>query len=128
MKVAKSLCMTTHSEPEWRTAQGRAYYALYNHVTEEMSAINARLFKQDGQDHSRAASYLKGMPIADLQLVGVALENLKKARQDADYRMALAITHPVAQLTVDQADKEIARFDGVAKARLQGVVLATVPR
>lgn len=122
--VAKALSGASHSEPEWRTAQGRAYYALFNHVRETMSGIRPTLFGHDGKDHVRAAGYLKKMPIADLKLVGQALENLKKARHDADYEMTKSVTQPDAVLVVGRAEKEIHRFDGVAPARLQGAVLA----
>ena len=86
LKSARDL-LAVGGEPNWRTALGRAYYAL---VHEGADALLRWGFpKPPGEQiHRFVRLRFDSTPHADLHLIGYALDRLGRLRNEADYQLS----------------------------------------
>jgi hypothetical protein len=84
LEVAKRLAQGT-SEADWRTAAGRAYYAL---LLEGRSSLQRWGFSPPGRDPMHAFVRLRLIYATDRDLKGIGhhLEQLARLRNHADYQ------------------------------------------
>jgi len=73
-------------EAKYRSAVGRAYYALHNVVTQVLAEIGFNL-RRDPSGHAKASRYLVNSKLPDAIQVGKILESLRDERNEADYNM-----------------------------------------
>ena len=127
LKSARDL-LVVGGEPNWRSALGRAYYAL---VHEGADALLRWGFpKPPGEQiHRFVRLRFDSTPQSDLHLVGYALDQLGRLRNQADYQLGnpgvFANGVVTAQATRDATDA-IAYLDAIEadSARLAAAVAA----
>ena len=124
LKSARDL-LAVGGEPNWRTALSRAYYAL---VHEGADALLRWGFpKPPGEQiHRFARLRFDSTPHSDFRVIGLALDELGRLRNQADYQLSnpgvFANGVVAAQATRDAADA-ITHLDAIAagSARLAAV-------
>ena len=101
LKSARDL-LAVGGEPNWRTALGRAYYAL---VHEGADALLRWGFPRPPgeQIHRFVRLRFDSTPHADLYLIGGALDRLGRRRNEADYQLS----HPGVFANDAMADQAI---------------------
>src|SRR6266852_8977201 len=85
LDVARRLAQE-HTEADWRTAAGRAYYAL---MPECLTVLQRWRFGPSPRDNVHSWVRLRFVYAADpnLKAIGSALERLGKLRNQADYQL-----------------------------------------
>ena len=127
LKSARDL-LAAGGEPNWRTALGRAYYALVHEGAETL--LRWGFPKPPGEQiHRFVRLRFDSTPHADLHPVGYALDQLGRLRNQADYQLS----HPgvfandvVAGQAARDAAAAIAHLDAIEAdgARLAAAVAA----
>lgn len=125
LDIARELLAGT-TEAHWRSAAGRAYYAV---ILEAKAALDRWGVVLPRRDPIHAAVRLRMTYVhdADLQLVGKALDDLVRLRNHADYNLASPGPFGSSSATataITQAEEAIRKLDRVATdaARLATVV------
>jgi hypothetical protein len=103
------------TEAHWRSATGRAYYALFH---ECLSALERWGFSLPRRDRAHAVVRLRFSyaTAADVKAIGWALDRLVIARNEADYRLTTpgSFTSPgAAAQAIDDARAAIALLDQI---------------
>jgi hypothetical protein len=114
LNVAERLVLRS-TEEDWRTAAGRAYYAL---LQEARAALERWGFPSPPRDrlHAFVRHHFVFPLDADLKAIGKVLEDLGRTRNEADYQ--LASPGPFADAKVvrarnAQARKALALLDAI---------------
>ena len=86
LKSARDL-LAVGGEHNWRTALGRAYYALVHEGTEAL--LRWGFPKPPGEQiHRFVRLRFDSTPHTDLHLIGYALNRLGRSRNEADYQLS----------------------------------------
>ena len=86
--VARRLSSSA-KESDARTSIGRTYYALFNHLKIKIEPIKE--VPVSSEAHQALVRYLLKSNNKTLSSVGQCLNDLRKNRNDADYKMALVL-------------------------------------
>ncbi len=105
--VARRLSSSA-KESDARTSIGRTYYALFNHLKIKIEPIKE--VPVSSEAHQALVRYLLKSNNKTLSSVGQCLNDLRKNRNDADYKMALVLDKTKSELAVERADRALAQF------------------
>ena len=86
LEFAKEI-LNNNSEPAWRTAVSRSYYALHNCMSDFLVNQGFSLPKQSVR-HKKVYEYLHNCGIQDIRDMAEHLDYLRTERNLADYEMA----------------------------------------
>lgn len=86
LMLARELA-TGNRETDWRSAASRAYYAAF-HSALGMAVRCGVRFGKSSAAHEKVAYCLVNCSDDELKAAGMALQSLRKARNDADYDLA----------------------------------------
>jgi len=114
LEVAKEPVLGT-TEAHWRSAAGRAYYAL---MLESRDALQRWGFVVPPRDQVHAFVRLRFTfsPDPDIKAIGRALEDLGRLRNHADYQLGPSgrfVSPATVQQVVRRAEIHLARLDQV---------------
>jgi len=117
------------TEAHWRTAAGRAYYAL---LLEARTALQRWGFPTPPRDRVHAFVRLQFTSAArrDVKEIGYALEDLGKLRNQADYQLGIVVGFASPQITraaIARADAALAALDRIENdPQLRTTVIAHI--
>ena len=87
LELAKILAAGTNPPPErLRTATGRAYYAAYNVIVQELGIMGIGI-SQSASGHGEVTNFLGNSRDRELQTISSSLSTLRTNRNHADYRL-----------------------------------------
>ncbi|MGH7451474.1 MAG: hypothetical protein ACRENG_09035 [bacterium] len=86
MDVAKKLALM-RTEAALRTAVGRGYYAAFNCAAQLLLALGFSM-NQSASDHEKVYYDLKNCGISDIEEAAKILYQLRRRRNEADYKMS----------------------------------------
>jgi hypothetical protein len=109
------------TEAHWRTAVGRAYYALMLELRDAMTGWGLSLPTQN-QVHQLVLRRMYVSTDTDMKQIGICLDELRRARARADYEMAV-----LAEFATDAAARRMIR-QATDALRLFDAITAGVPR
>lgn len=112
-------------EAEMRTAIGRSYYAVFNHLRIEIERYKP--FPKTADIHDHVVHYLANARSADLQSVAQHVRDLRTRRNDADYDMQMNILPDQTKLAYAKAHKALEKFGTVNSVTLKALIDA-LPR
>jgi hypothetical protein len=124
LNLADELRQRNGVEAALRTAVSRSYYALYNRLHQEISAVQALPTTPDA--HQLVVTHVSRCRHVNLQRVGTHLQNLKAERIRADYRIGTVLTEGESAVSVANAQKAFALLDALSAAELQGQLRAAL--
>lgn len=113
LEVAWSL-LEGNREAEWRSAVSRAYYAAF-HVARQLLTQCGFTVPRADQAHAYLWLRLSNAEHADVHSVGTRLNDLRKARNRADYELERSVDETTAIEKVQSADDIVELLDAVAK-------------
>ena len=99
------------SEADWRTAAGRAYYALIQEAAVALRRWGLPAGPRN-QFHHHLRQLFTFAPNPDLKAIGQAMEQTGQLRSEADYRLELPGSFATAARAL-WADKAIALLDAI---------------
>ena len=109
LQLAKLLASGTPLPERLRTATGRAYYAAYNVIVQELGLLGIRI-SASSMGHGEIVNFLGNSKDKELQTVSSSLSTLQTNRNHADYRLNVeeAERQKNVQAHVEHADRIIA--------------------
>ena len=112
---------------ERRTAIGRAYYAVYNFISDKLQKEGVQAFRKDGGDHDRMVYCLTNCKNSQAGIVGNLLKDLKAQRKNADYRMDLLLNKRYSEFAHARAVKVVEEFKKMSEIPKLVAVINTLP-
>ena len=95
------------SEPYWRSATSRAYYAAFHVAKDALAQVGAKAVKND-KSHAFVIQRLNNCGCTEFSKAASKLDRLRTSRNDADYDYAAKpFPKSQAQLDIKQAKKII---------------------
>lgn len=109
-------------EAERRTSIGRSYYALYNLVHETLLRLGIKL-TASGEDHQLLVFYLTRCPprAVDAATVGQVLNDLRTARNKADYDMTATVNNQNSEFVFKKAAASFSGFRNLSQQQLNNL-------
>ena len=101
--LAKEL-VTRADEAMFRSAINRSYYASFQTSISFAEAFYSFVKDRTGEDHKRIIEELRSKKDKFIKQVSRDLSRLKDNRRKADYDERIAITQPIASVSVQMAD------------------------
>jgi hypothetical protein len=111
-------------EAAHRTAASRAYYALYNRLHLEISAVT--VIPGTGDAHQLVIEHVARCQNQHLQRVATHLGNLRTARIRADYRLATAMKNTDSATSISWGRKAFEILETIPKNDLETQLRAAV--
>jgi hypothetical protein len=108
-------------EAERRTSIGRSYYGLYNFLVGVLSSKGV-IFRETPEDHQMLISYLIKAGHARAAQAGQAVKDMRKYRNDADYRMSPAINASMSEFVYKKAVAAIDGFKVISGTELDVII------
>jgi uncharacterized protein (UPF0332 family) len=108
LAVALKLLDPKGTEAEWRAAAGRAYYAVFHHVS---GALGIDQGKGAGRSHQLVGDALLSEGLAsppDIVTAKKVWGVLKSTRETADYQLSSKFEFGIAVMAVELATKVLA--------------------
>ena len=108
-------------EAERRTSAGRSYYALFNVILAALLEKGVN-FGRTGQDHQQLIAYMKKARSKAAASIADALKDLRKERNDADYRLNSAFNQSRSSYAYLKAIDALSKFDAIPAAEMASIV------
>lgn len=108
-------------EAERRTSIGRSYYGVFKVLVGKLSTKGVG-FHESQDDHRLLAKYFKSSGNSSGYKIGQKLENLRKLRNDSDYKMSIVISAENSRLAYLLAKQMLDTFDQLSPEALAKIV------
>ena len=100
-----------NSEVDWRNAVSRAYYAAYHRSMLIVEGLGVAI--EGGGVHRMLVDTLTENRNSNIKAVGYMLEECRRYRVRADYRIGEEFPFSVCQTVLEQAGRILARADKI---------------
>jgi hypothetical protein len=125
VKIAQTLQELGKGEPDaeayHRSVASRAYYGPYGCLRTLLESIQPAVFGKSGRHKALIAS-LVGSADAHVKRIGVRLNNLKVAREHADYEPQNPFSETTAETCISTGSTTVDKIQKLARSQLQDVL------
>ena len=107
-------CAAMTSEPWWRTAVGRAYYAAFHEARELLTDLGFTV-PPDERAHKYLIYRLSNCGTPAIEQAGRSLDALRDLRNLADYDLRRSLVQSMALMRARLAEQVIVAFDSASQ-------------
>ena len=118
LELADELAHQQAREVDLRSAVSRAYYGAFNYLRSALAAQGVR-FEGSTGDHQKLSYYFFNCGDNDLSMLGSSLNNLRTARNQADYDLDSSFDRSFCDINLGMARRAVKRFDETDDSKMR---------